>query len=253
MVMLGLGQGAGLACARRFAEDKWSVMVVDGDQKNLDRAERDLGDLCHYLHEDQYTRLGLKNALSGTLEQYNGVDVVLSVPPIPAESALSDMTIEYMTGLYQRGAMSSLLAAKVFGEELIRQAKAESDQVDLRSIEKSFITILSRAAVSCDSGHLAASVSQGAILSAVKALALEFAPHRIRSNAIIAIRPRAESDEGWLKARTPLGRSSRPAEMADLAFFLASSQARFITGQGFELDGGRSVLNGIMPASEQVE
>lgn len=253
MVMLGLGQGAGLACARRFAEDKWSVMVVDGDQKNLDRAERDLGDLCHYLHEDQYTRLGLKNALSGTMEQYNGVDVVLSVPPIPAISTLPDMTIEYMTGLYQRGAMASLLAAKVFGEELIRQAKRERDEVDLRSIDKSFVTILSRAAVACDSGHLAASVSQGAILSAVKALAIEFAPHRIRSNAIVAVRPRAETDEDWLKARTPLGRSSRPSEMADLAFFLASSQARFITGQGFELDGGRSVLNGLVPDTEQTD
>jgi NAD(P)-dependent dehydrogenase (short-subunit alcohol dehydrogenase family) len=246
VVMLGLGQGVGLACARKFAESKWSVMIVDGDQKNLDRAEKDLGEFAHYLHEDQFTRLGLKNALSGTLEQFEGVDVVLNIPPIPAQTALEDMTIELMSSLFQKGAMTSLLAAKVFAAEMKRELAWEDEQLERPQYDKSFITILSRAAVSSDEHELAASVAQGAVFSTVKALSIELAPYKIRSNAMIAIRPRAEDNEPWIKARTPLGRSSRPGELADTAFFLASPEARFITGQGLVLDGGRSYLNGMM-------
>lgn len=246
-VLLGLGQGSGLACARRFAEAKWSVMIVDGNQKSLDRAENDLGELCHYLHEDQHTRLGLKNALAGTLEQFNGVDVVISVPPLPENLPLQEMTIEALTALYQKGAMSYLLAAKVFSAEMIRELNWSDEHVERPVHVKSFLTILSRAAVSSDPGGLMSSASQGATLAAVKSLAIDLAPHRIRSNAVISVRPRAEAAEDWLKSRTPLGRSSKPDELADAAFFLASHQAKFITGQGLELDGGRSYLNGVIP------
>ena len=247
IVLLGLGRGVGLSCARRFAEAKWSVMVVDGDHKSLARAESDLGDLCQYLHEDQHTRLGLKNALAGTLEQFDGVDVVLSIPPIPEASPLEDITAGDIQTLMQKSVISSLMAARIFSAEMIRELEVEGEQVERRPHDKSFISILSRAAVSSDPGHLMASVTQGAILSATRALAIELAPHRIRSNAVVAVRPRAETLEPWLKERTPLGRSARPLEIADTAYFLASSESRYITGQGIELDGGRSMLNGSLP------
>ena len=76
IVILGLGKGVGASCARKFAESGWSVMIVEDDQKALARASDDLGDLASYLSENQSTRLGLKNALSGMLEQFDGVDVV---------------------------------------------------------------------------------------------------------------------------------------------------------------------------------
>ncbi len=247
MVMLGVGQSAGLACARRFAESKWSVMIVDGDQKNLDRAENDLGGLCNYLHEDQYTRLGLKNALAGTLDEFDGVDCVLKIPPFPEPSALADLTLEEMKSIYHKGAISTLLAAKTFSTEMIREIEWESEQVERPSYDKSFVTVLSRLAITSDYDRLTASLSHGAILAAIKSLSIELAPHRIRSNAVVTVRPRAEGDDDWLVSRTPLGRSPRPDELADIAFFLASREARFMTGQTVELDGGRSMLNGVVP------
>lgn len=247
MVMLGVGQVAGLACARRFAENKWSVMIVDGDQKNLDRAESDLGDLCSYLHEDQYTKLGLKNALAGTLDEYDGVDCVLTLPPLPDPASLVDISVDAMKSLYQKGAISLLMAAKVFSAEMIRELEWEAEQVERRTHDKSFVGVLSRLALSSDYDRFTGALSHGAILSALKALALELAPHRIRSNAVIAIRPRADGEDNWLVSRTPLGRSPRPDELAEMALFLASPEARFMTGQTIELDGGRSVLNGVVP------
>ncbi len=251
MVMLGVGQSVGLACARKFAEADWSVMVVDCDHKTLERAEKDLGDLCQYLHEDQHTRLGLKNALAGTIEQFDGVDAVVSIPPLPEGRALQDMSKEFMSNLFEKGALSSLLAAKVFSEEMVREAEWENEQTERPRHDKSFVTVLSRAAVSSDPGELAVSTAQGAILATTRALAIELAPHKIRSNAVVSVRPHTETTEPWLKTRTPLGRAARATEIADMVFFLASPQARFITGRGFELDGGRSMLNGIIGEDDQ--
>ena len=250
IVILGLGQGVGLACAHRFVDAKWSVVIVDANHEVLNRAEKDMGDSCVYLHEDQFTRLGLKNALAGTLEQCDGVDFVLSIPPIPEAGELNEMTAEALTTLYRKSSVSSLLAAQTFSKEMIREIAEEGEQVERLPNGKGFLHILSRAALAGDPDHIAASLSQGALLSVMKSLALEFAPHSIRSNALVAVRPRSEKTEPWLKHRTPLGRSARPSEIAEAAFFLTAPESRFITGQTIEIDGGRSVLNGIYKYDE---
>lgn len=246
VAILGLGRGVGIACARRFAEAKWSVIIVDGDQKNLDRAEDDLGELCHYLHEDQSTRLGLKNALAGTLEQCDGVDLVLHIPPLPEPALLDDLDLSRFARDLTATATTSLMAAQIFGREMVSEIEAHELNTERPPYSKSFLQILSRAAISADTGYVSQSVTQGAVLSVMKAIAVEFTDMPIRSNAIVATRPRSEDTEVWLRHRTPLGRSAKAREIADAAFFLASSEASYITGHALVLDGGRSVLNGLV-------
>ncbi|MEL6209118.1 MAG: SDR family oxidoreductase, partial [Pseudomonadota bacterium] len=73
------------------------------------------------------------------------------------------------------------------------------------------------------------------------------ASQQIRVNAISAIRPRAEAEEGWDKSRVPLGRAALADEIADAALYLSSRAAAIVTGATLVLDGGRSVLAGRMP------
>ena len=246
VVILGLGRGVGIACARRFAEAKWSVVIVDGEQKTLDRAKDDLGDLAHYLHEDQRTRLGLKNALAGTLEQSDGVDLVLHVPPLSDMCPLDDLDIETFSKDLAATATTSLLAAQIFGREMVSEIEAHELNTERPPYPKSFLQILSRAAISSDPGGISQSITQGAVLAVMKSLALEFTGTAIRSNAIVATRPRSEETEPWLRNRTPLGRSAKAREIADAAYFLGSSESSYITGHALVLDGGRSVLNGVL-------
>ena len=246
VAILGLGKGAGITCARKFAEFGWSVMIIDGDQKVLDRAEDDLGELVCYLHEDQTTRLGLKNALSGTLEQFDGVDVLLNIPPIMDPVGLDELTLDRVSQDLKATASTALMAAQVFGREMIREIKERDENADRLPYKKSFIQLLSRAAVSVDGGAPLQTVTQGAVLSVMKSLVVEFAPYKIRSNAIVATRPHATETEPWLKQRTPLGRAARASEIAEAAYYLASAEAAYINGHALELDGGRSVLNGLI-------
>jgi NAD(P)-dependent dehydrogenase (short-subunit alcohol dehydrogenase family) len=93
--------------------------------------------------------------------------------------------------------------------------------------------------------------SKAALLSLTKTLALEWAPHNIRVNAIIpgvsmTAQPLANSSPEALLERgrrtIPLGRIGYPEDMAGLAAFLASPDAAYMTGQGVAMNGGRIMV-----------
>jgi glucose 1-dehydrogenase len=95
-------------------------------------------------------------------------------------------------------------------------------------------------------------VSKGGIAQLTKVMALSLAPHGIRVNAIgpgsimtDILKSVATDREAKrrLLARTPLGRIGEPDEIAAIALFLASDDARYVTGQTVYADGGRLGLN----------
>ncbi|WP_421717283.1 SDR family NAD(P)-dependent oxidoreductase [Algiphilus sp.] len=97
--------------------------------------------------------------------------------------------------------------------------------------------------------HADYSASKAAIEALVRALAAEFAPQGVRVNAIApgAVRTGQTTDavnsvgeEGLAAIATqiPLRRVGEPAEIADVALFLASVRARYLTGQTLVVDGG---------------
>jgi len=90
------------------------------------------------------------------------------------------------------------------------------------------------------------SASKGGVVAMTRAMALELAPRGIRVNAIApgltdTAQPRYghNEEELALMARAvPLGRMAQPEDIAAVAVFLASADARFITGQTVHVNGG---------------
>ena len=90
------------------------------------------------------------------------------------------------------------------------------------------------------------SASKSGVVGMTRAMALELAPHRIRVNAIApgltdTAQPRYGHSEEALAAMgraVPLGRMARPEEIADVIVFLASDDARYVTGQTLFANGG---------------
>jgi 3-oxoacyl-[acyl-carrier protein] reductase len=101
-------------------------------------------------------------------------------------------------------------------------------------------------------GTAAYSTSKGAVIALTKALAREFARSGIRANAVapsltmtdLARRQLEKLDPSTLDrviAMTPLGRVAQPEEIAALIAFLTSSDAAFITGHVYNIDGGTAM------------
>jgi len=97
-------------------------------------------------------------------------------------------------------------------------------------------------------GRLAYASTKGAIVTVTRTLAVEWAPHGVRVNALIPgyidtpllreIERRGLVDFDALAKRTPLGRLGTPEDVAGPAVFLASDESTFVTGHCLAVDGG---------------
>ena len=95
--------------------------------------------------------------------------------------------------------------------------------------------------------------SKGAVTNLTRALAMEFGGRGVRVNAVnpsftmtemttdLAANPDMMAK---FMDRSPLGRGAEPADIADVIAFLASDDARFVTGVNLPVDGGVSASNG---------
>jgi len=109
------------------------------------------------------------------------------------------------------------------------------------------------------SDRFAYSMSKGAVLTMTYSVAKDYVSHGIRCNSISPARIHTPFVDGFIKdnypdneaemfenlSKTqPIGRMGSPEEVANLALYLCSDEASFITGSDFPIDGGFIKLNG---------
>lgn len=100
-------------------------------------------------------------------------------------------------------------------------------------------------------GHVAYNVSKAAVVSFTQSIGRDFAPHKVRVNAVCPgeiYTPMLEKGlqvagltVADLDAKVPFGRIGRPDEVAALVAFLASDEAAFICGAAVEITGAQAV------------
>ncbi len=249
-IIIGLGKTVGDAVARRFLDEGHAVLAVDPDARLLDELRKTTGDKVAYHHGAIHTKLGIRNAMAAALETYHFVDNVVCIPPLPEPDRLMSLDMEDFESVLMRTARGAVQTLRVFTPELIAERPETENAADRSRQTGTFTFVLSLGASMAQPGWFSESVSQHAIMGIVKAAAIELAPEAVRVNALIALRPRAEGREPWLKDRTPMGRPSLAEEIAETATFLASPNSAIITGEAITLDGGRRFLSGIVEQSD---
>lgn len=250
-LIIGLGQTVGDAVARRFLDEGHAVLAVDPDARLLEELRKTVGDKIAYHNGAIHTKLGLRNAMAAALETYNFVDNVICIPPLPAPDKLMDLDMEDFETTLMKTARGAVQALRVFTPELIAERPETENAADRTRQTGTFTFVLSLGASMAQPGWFSESVSQHAILGIVRSAAIELAPESVRVNAVIALRPRAEGREPWLKPRTPMGRPSLAEEIAETTTFLASPNSAIITGEAITLDGGRRFLSGLVEPEDE--
>lgn len=221
-LVTGAGSGIGRATAQRLRTDGASVYTIDlkGD---VDR----LADV---------SAPGINSALvAQAVQRLGGLDIVVPCAGISAFRALEGHDDSYFDQV-----MAVNLTA-VF--RLIRDAVPALRQSKYGRI----VTIGSTAAAFGEAGLVAYAASKHAVLGLTRAIAVELGAHGITANCVMpgaietpmtapAFNELAGYREYWEK-KAALGRLGQPEDIADVIAFLASDDARFMSGQGFFVDG----------------
>jgi NAD(P)-dependent dehydrogenase (short-subunit alcohol dehydrogenase family) len=242
VVVTGGGGGFGRAFCRRFAQGGAKVAVWDFDAKSGAETVRQVtaeGGEARFIQVDLARPAEIDAAVSQTLEAYGTPYCLINNASIYPRSSVVDMDPEAWERTLRVNLTAPFLIVRAFGPAMIARKRGV------------VINITSGRAVEGAPNGANYACSKAALLSLTKTLALEWARHNIRVNAIIpgvslTAQPLENTTEEELIARgknsIPLGRVGYPEDMAGLAAFLASSDAAYMTGQGVAMNGGRVLV-----------
>ena len=241
-VITGGSGGIGQAAAQLFANEGANVLIVDLKQTDLDRATAEIG------HERVSGFVGDVTSaddnaamIAAAIERYGGVDILLANAGI--EGAIVPIP-DYPDEMYDQ-----VMAVNVKGVWLGIKAVIPA----MRASGGGSIVITSSVAGLRGTGILSAySTSKHAVVGLSRSAAKDLAPHGIRVNTVhpspvetrmMRSLEKATSDSPQdahdrFAAAIPLQRYADPEDIADLMLFLASDDAKFITGACHAIDGG---------------
>ena len=250
-IVTGAARGIGFACAERLARDGVKVVLADVDDEGGARAEKELregGADARFFNTNISERLDVLNLIASTLEQYEKIDILINNAATIDDAPFLDLNIEEFDRVLNVNLRGTFLLGQAVARQMVKQ-------IDEGGAPGAVVNMSSVNAVFALPDHVAYSISKGGIAQLTKAMAISLAPKGIRVNAIgpgsimtpmLADVVKDQDIREKILSRTPLGRFGRPAEIADIAAFLVSDSASYITGETIYADGGRLPLNYVM-------
>ncbi len=250
-IVTAAGEGIGLAIAKRMLEAGANVMLADSDEKVLGKAYDSLEDEANAarFHFEQPDKLCIANLLAATIDRFEHVDILVNGPQ--AADALAhflDLGVDDFDTALREHVRGVFGLSQYFARKLVQQGEAEGAPNG-----GAIVNITSIAAQRTVPDLLAYSVPCAALDQLTRSMAAGLAPHGIRVNAVAIgaimtgrlramLRENEELREALVRT-TPLGRIAEVEEAAEVALFLATEQASYVTGQILPVDGGRTILD----------
>lgn len=232
----GAGQGMGQAVVKRFAEAGAKVAAVDINLEAAQATAAEFGDNVIGLACDVSDASSVRDAMAEVERTFGRLDVVVNNAGIGSVDAFLDTPDD----TWQR-----VIGVNLTGTFLCCREGARLMQ---KSGGGSIINVSSTAAMSGEGpSHYCA--SKAGVMGLTRSIARELSGSGIRINTIVPgptnTPMMADIPEDWMEqmvAAIPLGRMCEPAEIANVASFLASDDASFITGQNIAVNGGMAFL-----------
>lgn len=234
VLITGAGAGIGLGMAQAFHAAGALVALGDLRRDTVERAAADLGrDRTFAGGVDVRDEASVRSFLAAAERTLGPVDIAVANAGIYPTRAVLDMEVDEW---------DRTIETNLRGTFLTCQAAARSMAAGKRPGK--IVTISSGAYASARPGASHYCASKAGIVMFTKTLAMELAEARINVNCIApgyieldASAPESEFRSALLK-NIPWGRFGTPADVADIALFLASSAADYVTGEVFAVNGG---------------
>ena len=241
VLVTGSASGIGEAAARRFGREGAQLVLADRNAEGLARVAGDIeaaGVLT--IVADLADREGCERVIAGAVERFGRLDVLVNNAGKDHlgkvdEGAIDDFSTVIETDLYGVFFMTR------FAMPHLRRSRG------------CIVNVSSVSGLGGDWNHSFYCAAKGAVTNFTRALALDEARNGVRVNAVnpsLVYTPftAGMQDQPELVAkfeeRIPMGRGADPEDIAPVIAFLASADARFVTGVNLPVDGGLSASNG---------
>jgi NAD(P)-dependent dehydrogenase (short-subunit alcohol dehydrogenase family) len=245
-LVTGAGRGIGEAIALEFAREGARVAVADIDSRTAAATARRIG------RPPKALALTMDVADAGSVARgFAEIDRVWGRLDIAVTNAAVEPIVPFLE--LTEETWDRVLDVNLKGTFLVAQSAAR------RMVQRERGVIITLSSVNAEVARPESSAyaaSKGGVRQLTKAMAIALAPHGVRVNAIgpgtvvTGLTRHLLGDAAWRDAvsmRTPLQRVAEPREIAQVAVFLASDAASYMTGSTVYVDGGRLALNGLMP------
>ena len=238
VVVTGGGGGIGRAAVERYLAEGWSVVAGDlnGDRGRQLIAELDAGDRLEFLEVDVAEEVDVEALVTLAVERFGGLDVMFNNAGIGgAFGPITEQTVDEWDATFAVNMRSVFLGTKHAARAMIAGGRPGA-----------IVNTASVAALTGGGGPQAYSATKAGVVSLTKSTAVELAEHHIRVNAVcpgavyteLLHRGDPEHTDSWRREIQPWPDRGDAAAIADVAIWLASDEARFVTGTSVVADGG---------------
>lgn len=241
-IVTGAGGGFGEGIARRYAEEGAKVAVVDLRGDAADRVAAEIGGSAIGLQADVGSGEDVARVIRAVQQLLGTPDILVNNAGTTHKNGpILDVTEEIFDRIFRVNVKSIFF----FIRETVPLMREAGGGV--------ILNVGSTAGIRPRPGLTWYNATKGAVNVLSKSLAVELAPWKIRVNSICPVMgatglleafmgvPDTPENRARFISTIPLGRLSRPEDIANAALYLASDEAEFITGVEFPVDGGRTI------------
>jgi len=248
--------GIAAAAARALAAEGANVLVTSRTPEHVDELVRALGARAAGQAADLTQEAQVESVVRACVERFDRLDCVYSVAGISArrygDGPIHEMTLDGWQAALANNVTSQFLVCRAAVRQMLSQEpRPDSGQ---RGVILNMSSVLSRHPSPEFFSTHGYAAGKGAIESLTRSIAAYYAPHGIRANVIAPalvetpMSRRAQSDPqivAFASRKQPLAAGLlAPGDLVGAALFLLSDDARVITGQVIDVDGGWSISEG---------
>jgi len=244
VLVTGAASGIGLSAARRFLDEGARVVMLDIDGDKLKKAASGLPqDRVLVQVGDTADKDTATSAVKAAIDRFGGLHILINNAGMATESDITQTSEEDF---------NRVMAVNVGG--YYHMAKAAMPE--LIKVRGSIVMTSSVSGLGGDWNMFAYNTSKGAVSNMVRAMAMDMAKHGVRVNAVNPSFTKTGMTEDMVNdpelvakfnERMPLGAPEDPDGVAAAMAFLASEDARLITGVNLPVDAGLMASNGQPP------
>lgn len=243
-VVTGASSGIGVVFAEALSECGVNVVICARREEKLKQVARSLNPVdgarvlavpCDVTNEE-----AVEEMVDRTVGEFGSLEILVNNAGTSAISPSTEMALEDWKRVIDVNLTGVFICARVAARKMI---------------EKGYGKIINIASIYGEVGDVFAAApyyaSKGGVVNLTRSMAVEWAKHGIKVNAIAPgffpsemTSPIFQDKEtyNYIKSRTPLGKVGNPADLKGALVFFSSHASNYVTGQILEVDGGWTAL-----------